>query len=125
MKPRFVAAAVLVTVALTVTPSVRADTYMSAEEGHPLRYVAYIVHPIGVAAEYLVLRPWHKIVSREPYATIFGHEVLEADRFPGWSGRKVVHNEDAFRTLWTNRTPEEVEARKAARAARKERKDSE
>ena len=125
MNPKLVSAAILVAVALTVTPAARAHTYQSAEEGHPLRMVAYLLHPLGVAAEYIILRPWHKIVSRDPFAPIFGHDPREAYRFPGWQGRRYRHNEDAYRTLWTNRTTEEVQADRAARTARRETRKSE
>ncbi len=44
------------------------------EAGHPLRIVAYLVHPIGVVVDTLLFRPAHWIVSHEPMRTIFGHE---------------------------------------------------
>lgn len=51
-----------------------ADEYDPQRAGHPLRIIAYIVHPIGVAVDYLLLRPAHWVGSREPFKTIFGHE---------------------------------------------------
>lgn len=42
--------------------------------GHPLRIVAYVLHPVGVALDYLILRPAHWLVEREPFKTAFGHE---------------------------------------------------
>ena len=38
------------------------------------RIVAYILHPVGVLIDYLVLRPAHWLGSHEPFSTIFGHE---------------------------------------------------
>jgi len=51
-----------------------ADDYDDERAGHPLRIIAYALHPAGVAIDYLVMRPAHWIVSFEPLATIFGHE---------------------------------------------------
>ena len=51
-----------------------ADEYEPKRAGHPLRIVAYVVHPVGVAIDYLILRPAHWIGSHEPFKTIFGHE---------------------------------------------------
>ena len=55
------------------TPS-RADDYDAKSAGHPLRIVAYVLHPVGVAIDYLLLRPAHWLGSHEPLKTIFGHE---------------------------------------------------
>lgn len=51
-----------------------ADDYDEKSSGHPLRIIAYVLHPVGVAIDYLVLRPAHWLGSREPIKTIFGHE---------------------------------------------------
>lgn len=51
-----------------------ADEYDPERAGHPLRLLAYVLHPVGVAADYLVFRPAHAIVHYEPFRTIFGHE---------------------------------------------------
>ena len=70
-------AAVLALAALlTVTGTSRgqADEYDSSNAGHPVRIVAYALHPVGVLLDYLLLRPAHWIVSQEPMSTIFGHE---------------------------------------------------
>lgn len=52
----------------------RADDYDEKSSGHPLRIVAYVLHPVGVAIDYLFLRPAHWLGSHEPLKTIFGHE---------------------------------------------------
>ncbi len=52
----------------------RADEYDPQRAGHPVRIIAYILHPVGVAVDYLILRPAHWVGSREPFKTIFGHE---------------------------------------------------
>ncbi|MBW2423790.1 MAG: hypothetical protein JRG86_06060 [Deltaproteobacteria bacterium] len=51
-----------------------ADDYNSSEAGHPVRIVAYVLHPVGVLLDYLLLRPAHWLASHEPLKTIFGHE---------------------------------------------------
>ena len=55
------------------TPAL-ADDYDSSKAGHPVRIVAYVLHPIGVLLDYLLLRPAHWLVSHEPLKTVFGHE---------------------------------------------------
>ena len=51
-----------------------ADDYKASEAGHPVRIAAYVLHPVGVLLDYLLLRPAHWLVSHEPLKTIFGHE---------------------------------------------------
>jgi hypothetical protein len=60
--------------ALLVTASpAAADEYDPHYAGHPLRVLAYIVHPFGVALDYMIFRPAHWVGSHEPLRTIFGH----------------------------------------------------
>lgn len=69
---------VLVALALAVASSVampaEADDYDPKDAGHPLRIVAYVLHPVGVVFDYLVMRPAHWLGSQEPLKTFFGHE---------------------------------------------------
>jgi hypothetical protein len=51
-----------------------ADDYEPSRAGHPLRVIAYLLHPVGVALDYLVMRPAHWLGSQEPTRTIVGHE---------------------------------------------------
>ncbi|HEY5657915.1 MAG TPA: hypothetical protein VIY27_09015 [Myxococcota bacterium] len=51
-----------------------ADEYDPQRAGHPLRIVAYGLHPVGVVLDLLILRPAHWIGSYEPIALFFGHE---------------------------------------------------
>jgi hypothetical protein len=60
-------------VVLVASSAARADEYDPQRAGHPVRIVAYVLHPIGVAVDYLVLRPAHWVGSHEPLRTIFGH----------------------------------------------------
>ena len=43
-------------------------------QAHPLRLLTYAVHPIGFAAEWLLTRPIHAIVSQPELHRVFGHE---------------------------------------------------
>lgn len=58
---------------LSATPAV-SDEYDDSSSGHPLRIVAYVLHPIGVVLDYLIFRPAHWLVRHEPMKTVFGHE---------------------------------------------------
>lgn len=70
---RGMGAALAVVLLLSATPAM-ADRYQSDRSGHPLRIVAYIVHPIGVLLDYMIMRPAHWVGGHEPLATIFGHD---------------------------------------------------
>jgi len=72
-----VVAALLLQAALP--QAARADAYDPALAGHPLRVVAYVLNPVGVALDYLIMRPAHWLGSREPFRTIFGHKERYGD----------------------------------------------
>jgi hypothetical protein len=67
-------AIVLVAAAIGSVPARAADDYDPLEAGHPVRIVAYVLHPIGVAFDYLLMRPARWVVNREPFRTIFGND---------------------------------------------------
>jgi hypothetical protein len=72
--------AALFAAALMLAPGrAGAHTYDRDDSDYPLRYVAYALHPLGIAAEYLVLRPIHWVVSRPNLDIVFGHEPHESD----------------------------------------------
>jgi len=48
------------------------DAYDDSQS-HPLRLAAYAVYPVGFAAEWLVMRPIHFVVSHPRLERIFGH----------------------------------------------------
>ena len=76
LRRSLVPAALLLGMALTATAA-SADTYDARRAGHPLRVAAYMLHPVGVALDWLIFRPAHWVGSQEPFAYIFGHEVDE------------------------------------------------
>ncbi len=49
------------------------DDYDSTEAGHPLRIVAYVLHPVGVILDTLIFRPAHWLGSKEPIKTLVGN----------------------------------------------------
>lgn len=63
--------------ALPFAPSANADEYKRYESDMFLRYIAYAVHPIGIALEYGVGRPIHWLVSRPDLDIWTGHKVDE------------------------------------------------
>jgi hypothetical protein len=67
-----VVAMLLLALALEASP-VAADPYDPKAAGHPVRIAAYIMHPVGVLLDYLILRPAHWLGSKEPIRTLVGH----------------------------------------------------
>ena len=76
MRRSIVAALALVGVLATAVPAA-ADRYDPQEAGHPVRIIAYVAHPVGVVLDLLIFRPIHWLGSREPLATLFGHEIYD------------------------------------------------
>lgn len=67
-------AAIVMAWILALSSPVAADEYDPETAGHPLRILAYVLHPVGVVIDYVLMRPAHWLVSREPMKTLFGHE---------------------------------------------------
>jgi hypothetical protein len=76
-RSRSYAALALVALVLAWASPAAADEYDARRAGHPLRMVAYALHPIGVALDWLLFRPGHWVVSQPPFDHIFGHDVDE------------------------------------------------
>ena len=51
-----------------------ADEHRSDRAGHPLKVIATILHPVGVALDWLIFRPAHWLQNREPLKTLTGHD---------------------------------------------------
>jgi len=71
---RWVASIVFAVALFAMAAPVAADEYEPQYAGHPLRVIAYVVHPVGVALDLLIFRPAHWIASYEPIGLLFGHE---------------------------------------------------
>jgi len=56
-----------------VAPPAQADEYDRSRSGHPLRIVAYVLHPIGWMLDFLIFQPAHKIGNSAPLKEFFGH----------------------------------------------------
>lgn len=69
---RWIAALAAVAV-LSVAAPAAADTHDAERSGHPLRVLAYVVHPVGVIVDVLIFRPLHWLGNRQPIKTLFGH----------------------------------------------------
>lgn len=71
--------AMLATGVLAIPSTSSAHEYQRPVEGHPLRYIAYLLHPVGVAVERWVARPIHNFVTSDaeflgaPNYEWFGH----------------------------------------------------
>jgi len=48
------------------------DEYEDSQS-HPFRVAAYLVHPVGVALEWIVFRPFHYFISLPYVAEATGH----------------------------------------------------
>lgn len=51
----------------------RAHDAYDDSQTHPLRVIAYAIHPVGFALEWLVFRPLHFVVSHPRAERVFGH----------------------------------------------------
>jgi hypothetical protein len=69
---RFVLTAAVASV-LALGGVARAHDAYDDSESYPLRLAAYALHPVGWAAEWLVMRPIHFVVSQPRLEPIFGH----------------------------------------------------
>jgi hypothetical protein len=55
-------------------PAMAESEYDPSNAGNPVRITAYVLHPIGVVYDYLLLRPAWWVGSHEPFRTMFGRE---------------------------------------------------
>jgi hypothetical protein len=65
--------AITAAVLLAFAPAAHAHDAYDDSEANPLRIVAYAVHPVGFALEWLVTRPIHFFVSQPQMEPVFGH----------------------------------------------------
>ena len=72
------ASALAVLVAVLAAPASGADDYDPQEAGHPVRIVAYALHPVGVVLDWLIFRPAWWLGQYEPLRTLFGREPRRA-----------------------------------------------
>jgi len=73
-RTRKTAGLLIVALALAWAPPAAADDYEPDRAGHPVRIVAYVLHPIGVALDYLIFRPAHWVGHQEPFKSLCGYD---------------------------------------------------
>lgn len=66
--------AVVALAMLAAASPATAEEYDQTYAGHPLRIIAYVVHPVGVILDTLIFRPFHWIGSHEPFKTLSGQK---------------------------------------------------
>jgi len=72
--------AVALVLASLAAPAVAGTTrYNPRRAGHPLRIIAYMLHPIGVVADTLFFHPAWWLGTHEPLRTLFGVDVVFDD----------------------------------------------
>lgn len=69
--------AALAAVALLAPAASTADEYDPQRAGHPVRIIAYVLHPVGVVLDVLIFRPAHWFGSLDGVDEFFGHEVYD------------------------------------------------
>jgi hypothetical protein len=72
-RPARALAALAAAALLLLASPASADRYDPKRSAHPLRVIAYAVHPVGVILDTLIARPAHWLVHHEPLKTLFGH----------------------------------------------------
>jgi len=73
LRRRLLATGVALSLLACVAAPARAQGEYDDGQAHPLRVVAYLVAPAGFLAEWLVTRPFFRIVSQEDNAPIFSY----------------------------------------------------
>jgi hypothetical protein len=84
MKSKIVVAVGLLWLLMALSTTSFAHTYVRDDDGHPLRIIAYALHPVGMLAEYAISRPIHWLVSRQDLCKIFGHKPNPDDKYFVW-----------------------------------------
>ena len=75
---RSIAACLVSLMLLGTAVPAAADEYSPQWAAHPVRILAYAVHPIGVALDLLIVRPAHWVVTQNRgLSRLFGHEKYE------------------------------------------------
>src|SRR5882672_7956743 len=65
--------------ALALPAGAGTTRYDPRRSGHPLRIVAYALHPVGVVLDTLIFHPAWWLGTHEPLRTLFGVEVVFDD----------------------------------------------
>jgi hypothetical protein len=76
MKKLLMGLALVVAVTAWTTDARAHDAYDDSQS-HPLRLLAYAIHPVGFGLEWILTRPIHFVVSTPGLERIFGHTAHE------------------------------------------------
>lgn len=74
--------AAMLTFGATVAP---ADDRLSDEDeyedafSNPLRIAYYLIYPVGYTVEWLMIRPFHYLISRPKLDKVFGYKSLDEE----------------------------------------------
>jgi hypothetical protein len=58
--------------------------YKRGKDDNPVRVAAYVVHPIGMALDYAIMRPIHWVVKQTDLNKVFGSEHKPEDTSFVW-----------------------------------------
>jgi hypothetical protein len=89
---RLLLSVALATTLIGAPVTARAHDAYDDSESHPLRLVAYAVHPVGFALEWLLVRPFHFVVSNPGLDRVFGHVPHESP-FGGYEAYEPPYEE--------------------------------
>ncbi len=84
MRSKLIVTTLVVVLILLFCSTSFAHSYCRGKTDNPLRIVAYLVHPFGMALEYAITRPIHWVVSQPDLDKVFGHVPGEYDIFFVW-----------------------------------------
>lgn len=73
MKKLVMVLAVGAVLSVPFRPAAAVPDEYDGSQAHPLRVAAYLIHPIGYVAEWLIFRPFHYLVSLPQTEKAFGH----------------------------------------------------
>ena len=93
---RLLAALMMASVLALSAPAARAtddavsdsDQYEDAFS-NPLRLAYYVAHPIGFTVEWLIMRPFHYLISRPYLSNVFGYEPIGEEGMYSRMGDKM------------------------------------
>ncbi len=80
MKRAIVGLSLALLLAGLAAPSFAMSDDYDDTQSHPLRIAAYLLHPVGFTAEWLIFRPLHYLVSRPGLERVFGHRPHSENR---------------------------------------------
>ena len=70
----------LILLLLAAAPARAQDPYDPQKAGHPVRIIAYALHPVGWLLDRLIFFPAWWIGGHEPLRSIVGHDGLPGER---------------------------------------------